>query len=260
MLTLSVCCIAALVAGFVDSIAGGGGMITQPAMLLVGVPPHAMLGTNKFATTLGTGLALVNFARSNLVVWRVAALGVVFSLLGAYIGAELALLVDSATLGKVIVALLPLGLLFTLLPKKERKPPAPGAALTGGANMQGPAFWLLVPLASALVGLYDGFFGPGTGSVFILVFHWLLGMGLIYASATAKVFNLASNVGALVGFLWGGQVLFALALPMAACNMLGNWLGSRLAIRQGSGLVRRILAVTLSLLVLTLIWHSFFRA
>ena len=249
MLTLFVCCVATFIAGVVDSIAGGGGLITTPAMLLVGIPPHAMLGTNKFATSLGTGLALVNFARNNLVLWRIAGLGVFFALLGAYGGAELALHIDSAAMGKVVVALLPVGLVFTMMPKKERP--------DGGVQVTGWAYWCFVPLVSLLVGVYDGFFGPGTGSIFILAFHWILGMGLIRASATAKVFNLASNIGALVGFLWSGQVLFALAIPMAVCNMAGNWLGSRLAIAKGSNLVRHILTVTLSLLIATLVWRYF---
>lgn len=250
MLTIiAVCSLASFIAGVVDSIAGGGGLLTMPALLLSGVPPHMALGTGKFASTFGTGLALVNFARGRLVLWRVAGLGVGFSLLGAYGGSMLALMVDGAVMGQVLVALLPLGMVVTLMPKKERAAP--------DFTASGSRFWLLVPLASALVGGYDGFFGPGAGSFFILAFHWILRMGLINASATAKVFNLASNLGALLAFLVNGKVWFALALPMAAASMAGNWLGSRMAIRAGAGLVRGFLAVSLFLLLLTLFWRYF---
>lgn len=251
--TILVCSAATFIAGVVDSIAGGGGLITMPAMLLMGVPPHVTLGTGKFATSLGTGLALFNFARSNLVLWRIAGLGVVFSLLGAYGGSLAALYLDSAVLGKVLVALLPVGMAITLIPKKEQ----PGKA---DMNISGLAFWVFVPLVSLAVGAYDGFFGPGAGSFFILAFHWVLRMGLIEASATSKVFNLASNVGSLIAFLVGGKVWFALALPMAAASMAGNWVGSRMAIRAGAAMVRKFLAVSMTLLLVTLIWRYFIAA
>lgn len=252
MLTTYIICIGAtFIAGFVDSIAGGGGLIVLPALLLCGIPPHLAMGTSKFATSMGTALALFNFARSNLVMWRIAAIGVVFSLLGAYAGSILALMLDSAVMGKVLVALLPVGMAMTLVPKKE---------LPGTLDMPqgGWRFWVGVPLTSVVVGAYDGFFGPGAGSFFILAFHWVLRMGLIEASATSKVFNLASNVGALLAFLMGGQVLFALALPMAVASMAGNWLGSRMAIRIGSSVVRKCLLVSMGLLLVTLVWRYFF--
>lgn len=245
--TIIVCSVATFIAGVVDSIAGGGGLITMPAMLLMGVPPHYTLGTGKFATSLGTGLALFNFARNNLVLWRIAGMGVVFSLIGAYLGSRLALHIDSAVMGKVLVALLPVGMLVTLIPKKD----------SGGTvdDVTGYRYWLFVPAVSLLVGGYDGFFGPGAGSFFILAFHWVLRMGLIQASATAKVFNLASNVGSLIAFLISGHVLFALAIPMAIASMAGNWMGSRLAIRAGADMVRKFLLVSLTLLLATLVWR-----
>lgn len=252
MLTVvAICSLASFMAGIVDSIAGGGGLLTMPALLLAGVPPHLALGTNKFASTLGTGLALVNFTRSGLVLWRVAALGVGFSLAGAYGGSLLALRMDSAVLGKTLAVLLPVAVLATLMPGR-------GEHGAERFTARGCRFWLLMPPAAMLVGAYDGFFGPGTGSFFILIFHWTLRMGLIEASATTKAFNLASNIGALSAFLMAGEVWFALALPMAGAGMAGNWLGSRMAIRAGAGMVRKFLAVSLSLLMLSLVWRYFF--
>ncbi|WP_297050704.1 TSUP family transporter [uncultured Desulfovibrio sp.] len=253
-LTLSMtaaCGGAALVGGFIDAIAGGGGLLTMPALLLTGVPPHLALGTNKISSSLGTAVALGTFARSHLVLWRLALAGLAFSLLGSWVGSLLALHISAAVLGKILVGLLPVGMLLTLAPKRERQAGACSAPL------HGPRFWLLVPLVCLLIGVYDGFFGPGTGSFLILALHWVLRAGLIEASATSKVLNLGSNVGAAAAFIWHGTVFWPLAAIMTACSMLGNWFGSRTAIRIGPAAVRRFLMVSLGLLLLTLIWRYF---
>lgn len=247
-----ICAGAALAGGFIDAVAGGGGLITMPALLLAGVPPHLALGTNKVSSSLGTGAALGNFARSHLVLWRLALAGLPFSLLGAYAGSLLTLYVSSEILGKILVGLLPVGMCATLLPKKNRTQPP--------LALEGPLFWSLVPLVCLLIGAYDGFFGPGTGSFLILAFHWILRVGLIEASATSKVLNLASNLGAVAAFIWHGKVIWPLALAMSVGSVTGNWLGSRTAIRVGAKAVRRFLTVSLSLLLLTLIWEYFFAA
>ncbi|MDO5483964.1 MAG: TSUP family transporter [Desulfovibrionaceae bacterium] len=245
-----VCGGAAMLGGFIDAIAGGGGLITMPALLLCGVPPHQALAANKVSACVGTAAALGNFMRSGLVLWRVALAGLGFSLAGAWVGSFLTLHIAPDVLGRILVVLLPAAMLATLFPPRARQ--------EGGlAPVQGPRLWLTVPPLCLLIGVYDGFFGPGTGSFLILAFHWLLGMGLIHASATAKVLNLASNVGGSVTFIWHGKVVWPLALVMIACCVLGNWLGSRLAIRRGAGAVRGFLLVSLSLLMLTLIWEYF---
>ena len=246
--TILICTGAALLGGFIDAIAGGGGLITMPALLLTGVPPHLALGTNKVSSCVGTRVALGNFARSHLCsgVWPG---GAGLFPVGAYAGSILALYVNSEILGKILVGLLPVGMCATLLPKKEREcAPRP---------LEGARFWTLVPLVCLLIGAYDGFFGPGTGSFLILAFHWILRVGLIEASATSKVLNRASNFGAVVAFIWHGKVLWPLALAMTGGSVIGNWLGSRTAIRVGAKAVRRFLTVSLSLLLLTLIWQYF---
>lgn len=242
------CTCAAFVAGFIDAIAGGGGLITMPALLLAGLPPQLALGTNKVGCCLGTGVAMLTFARSNLILWRLALLGVGFSLVGAGIGTELALYISPEVLGKLLVLLLPIAMVVTLMPKKEQKKPP----LTSGRR-----YWILAPLCFLVVGLYDGFFGPGTGSFLILALHCVLRISLIEASATSKVMNFASNFGALVLFIWNGAVSWTIGLPMMVANVAGNWLGCRLAIRVGAEAVRRFLWVSLSLLLATLIWRFF---
>ncbi len=245
--------LSAFVGGFIDAIAGGGGLVTMPALLLSGVPPHMTLGCNKVSACLGTCTALGNFARSGLVRWRVALTGIAFSLLGSFAGSEMALRLDPSILGKILVALLPVGICAVLLPPRERRRTTTRAT----TPQQGARFWLPVALVCLALGIYDGFFGPGTGSFLILAFHWVLRMELMEASATSKVLNLASNLSGTLVFIYGGVVLWRLALPMAAACCLGNWLGSRMAIRIGSVAVRRFLTVSLSLLLLTLVWQYF---
>lgn len=254
MLTITIscaviCACAALAGGFIDAISGGGALLTIPALLLTGVPPHLALGTNKVGACMGTTISLYNFARHGLVSWRLALWGIPFSFIGSWIGTLIALYLNSELLGKIIVVLLPLAMLLTVLPSKRRQ--------TDGLHPEGLRFWLILPLVCLTVGCYDGFFGPGTGSILILLLHWVLRMDLIASSANAKTFNLASNFSASVSFIWHGVVIWPLALLMGACFMLGNWLGSAVAIKAGSGAVRKFLLISLLLLLASLVWQYF---
>ncbi len=243
------CALAAFVAAFIDSIAGGGGLITLPALLLAGVPPHLALGTNKTQSTVGTAVSVAMFARGRFILWRLVLLGVPFALLGSSLGSLLALRLDGALLGRVLVLLLPFAMALTLFSGRAGREEERGSP--------SGLYWLLMPLVSLAIGCYDGFFGPGTGSFLILALHWILGVGLVASSATAKVLNLTSNLGALAVFLWNGQIVWGLALPMVAASMAGNWLGSRTAMRVGRRAVRFFLTLSLGLLLATLIWRHF---
>lgn len=253
MLTLStiiICATAALTGGFIDAIAGGGGLLTVPALLLSGLPPHMVLGTNKLGAVLGTTVALLNFTRHKLVKWRLAAWGIGFSLLGSWLGSLLALHLEPAILAKILVILLPVGMVATLIPgqRKEKVPEI---------EIKGIYFWLFLPIICLAIGMYDGFFGPATGSFLIIALHWLLRLDLLEASGTAKAFNLASNLSGAVSFIWHGAVLWELGLIMAACLMLGNWLGSSFAIHIGAKAVKRFLFIALALLLVSLVWQQF---
>lgn len=245
---ICICGGAALAGGFIDAIAGGGGLLTLPALLLCNVPPHVVLGTNKVSATLGTAVALINFSIHNLVKWRLVACGVVFSLSGSWFGSLLAMWLPSAILGKVLIILLPFAMLVTIIPHKQGE---------SDKIITGTRLWIALPIICLAIGIYDGFFGPGTGSFLILALHWLLGLGLVSASATAKAFNLASNVSGAVSFTWHGVVNWPIAIAMACCFMIGNWLGSSMAIKIGSRIVKRFLLISLLLLLLTLIWQYF---
>lgn len=244
-----VCGMAALFGGFIDAISGGGGLLTIPALLLCGVPPHLTLGTNKVSACLGTTVALFNFGKHGLVKWRMAAIGVPFSIIGSWLGSLLALHLHPDILGKIIVALLPVAMLITLFPHKKRP--------EADKNISDHRLWTALPIVCASIGCYDGFFGPGTGSFLILALHWVLRMDLIAASATAKAFNLASNISAAISFIWHGSVDWPLGLTMAGCFMVGNLLGSQFAIKMGSQVVRKFLIASLALLMASLAWRYF---
>ena len=248
LLVIVVLCLFFFVAGFVDSVAGGGGLISTPAMLLCGLPPHTALGTGKFASTLGSLTSLWTFARNHLVVLRIAPAGFVSAFVGGMAGSGLAMHVDSAMLGKLLIFLLPVGMVISLFS---------GKLVSEEGELPEKHLWLRVILMGFFIGAYDGFFGPGTGSFFIIAQHLVLRMGLVRASATAKVFNLASNAGAFAVFASGGVALYSLGIPCAVANILGNQLGTHLAIRIGTRMVRNFLYVTLCLLLASLIYRFF---
>jgi hypothetical protein len=232
-------------AGLVDSIAGGGGLLLLPSLLIAGLPPQTALGTTKLASSSGTSVALINFVRNKKVVWKIASSGVLFSLTGSFIGTKTILIFSNETVGKIIIFLLPLAMLITLIPRNN-----------GGELKEPSGFDIVfkIPAICLFIGFYDGFFGPGAGSFFIIAFHVFMGLGLVRSSATAKVFNLASNLGALLVFILERKVIFTIGIPLAAANILGNHIGSTLAVKKGANIVRFFLILSLSILMVSLIW------
>lgn len=236
-------------AGFIDSIAGGGGLLVIPAYLIAGIPPQIALGTNKFQATLGTSVSTINFIHKGKVSFKVVMSGIVFALLGAYTGSRLILSFNPDIIGKIIVFMLPLGIIATLYPRKNA---------THAHNLTKVDFILKIPLICLIIGFYDGFFGPGTGSFLTLAFYIFMKLNLIEATANAKVFNFMSNLGALVAFIASGKILFILGIPMAVANMAGNYFGSRLVLKKGEKVVKLFLIIVLVILSITLILKYFF--
>lgn len=229
----------ALAAGTIDAVAGGGGLLTVPALLAAGLPPHLALGTNKGQSVFGSFAAMLRFARSGLVDPRRAGVAFPFALVGSFAGAALVLAIPPATLRPVVLVLLAgvavfVGFRRAPPPRLEDSPPPRGElAIAAGAALS--------------IGAYDGFFGPGTGTFLIVAYVGLLGDGLARASASAKVVNFGSNLAALVLFAARGTVVWRLAVPMAAAQLAGGWLGAHLAVRRGDALVRRaVVAVALA--------------
>ncbi len=251
MLVFVFLCAAGFLAGFIDSVAGGGGLITLPALIAVNLPPHIALGTNKFQSMFGTSFALANFTRKAKVVWKIAAVGIPFALGGSVIGAKLALFVPASALAKIIVVLIPPLALFVFFCGKV---PLISA---GHLRESKVSLWIMTPLACLTIGTYDGFLGPGTGTFLILALVFFSNISLLHASATAKTFNLVSNVGAFVIFLVNGQVYLPYAMAMAGFNILGNIIGSHFAIKHGREFIQRALLVSLTLLFIYLIWKYF---
>jgi uncharacterized membrane protein YfcA len=220
----------ALVAGGIDAIAGGGGLLTLPALLATGLPPHLALGTNKGQSVFGSGAALARFARAGLVDPRRALVSFPAGLAGSFAGAGLVLLVRPDVLRPLVLALLVAVALFLAFrpPVRER-----AAGPVHGASV------LTAGIALA-IGAYDGFFGPGTGTFLIVAFVLLLGDAMAGASANAKVVNFASNLAAVILFASRGLVIWRVAVPMAAAQLAGGWLGAHVAVRGGDRLVRRV--------------------
>jgi len=243
-------CLLFFFAGLVDSIAGGGGLITVPSLLAFGIPPHATLGTVKFASMMGMVSSLWTFAHSRLIVTSIAPVGFIAALIGAVSGSNLTMVIDSDMLGKILIFLLPVGMGVSLLSSRFSR----------CEEELSPRFLRTKTFVICLViGMYSGFFGPGAGSFFILAQNIILRIGLVKASATTKVFTLASNCGALATFAMGGVVLWSLGIPLATASILGNITGARVAIRSGSRMVRVFLYITLTMLTLTLIYRFFLQ-
>lgn len=231
----------ALLAGLVDAIAGGGGLLTLPALLAAGLGPHQALGTSKGQAVFGSASALHAFARLGIVDRALARVSFPLGLLGSFAGAATALAVPPQTLRPIVVVLLPLAA-ATLLWRR-------GGA-SGPPSRPRPQARRLAAAASLALGAYDGFFGPGTGTLLIMAFVLFLASPILRATADAKVVNFASNVAAVLVFAWRGAIRWELALPMAAAQLAGGQLGARLALRGGERLVRAgVLLVTAAIVV-----------
>ena len=238
-------CAVAFLAGGLDAVVGGGGLLQLPALLLVlpTTPVVVLLGTNKLASVVGTASAAVAYSRRVKVARRqaVAMAGVAF--VGSACGALLATVVSGEVLRPVVLVALVVVLVYTLarpsLGEDERAVPVRrrrGAALAGGL----------------VIGAYDGFLGPGTGSFLVFLLVGAVGLSFLHASATAKIVNAATNAAALLLFAVGGHVLWSLGTAMALANLAGSQVGARWAIRHGSVWVRRVFIVVVSALILRL--------
>lgn len=247
--TIFVCAIATITGGFMDAISGGGGILTLSALLFCGVPPHMALGTNKVGAFFGIVVSVIKFTKSHLIVWKLVIYGIAFIIAGAFLGAFLALHLESEMLGKVILALLPVAIIAIFLPPKKNT--------FQKIQISGIRLYLVMPVFCFCAGCYDGFFGPGGATFILLGLHWILGLDLISASATTKPLNLADNTCSAIYFVLAGAVFWELAIIMAICFMIGNWLGSTLAIRVGAKVVRKFLILSLFLVLLSLAWKYF---
>lgn len=245
---LLVLCGFAFLAGLMDAIAGGGGLILVPALFAVfpAAAPSLLLGTNKMSSIAGTLVATLRYGWSVPIQWRKVLPAAVWAGLGAFGGAKTVTLLDPSVLRPVIVVLLVLVAFHTLLRRNFGAHPGRGVLL----RYEGFA----LPALAATIGFYDGFFGPGAGSFIIFGLVRWFGYDFLGAAAAAKVLNLSTNFGALVLFAATGNVMFLVALPMAACSIVGALIGAQLAITKGAPFIRAAFLMVVLLLILKLGW------
>ena len=235
--------------GFVDSVAGGGGLITLPTYFLAGIPTHIAAGTNKIVNGIGTGTAAFGYFKGGKIDFRVAIPAAAGALAGSAAGAQLALLLPDRLLKGLMLVALPLVAVFLVVRKDFGLAAEKETAIS-------PRRRLIVSLLiGVFIGGYDGLVGPGTGTFMIMAFTAFLSMDMISASGCAKAGNLASNVAAAVVFLLNGKVMWSVVVPAAVCNALGGWCGARYAIRGGSRRVRGMIFVVLGLLFVKMLWE-----
>lgn len=242
MTEVVVLCAFAFLAGLVDAVAGGGGLIQVPALFAVfpSLSPPILLGTNKFSALTGTTIATLRYSWSVPIQWRAVLPAAVLAGIGAVMGAKAVTLIDPVVLRPLLLVLLVSMAVYTLARPKlgENFDPLPVVRLSG-------SFLSLC----AVFGFYDGFFGPGAGSVMMFALVRWFGYDFLRAAATTKVLNLATNFGALVLFVVTGNVLYAVALPMAALNVAGGFLGAHVAIRRGGRFIRTVFLAVVAALV-----------
>ena len=236
----------AVVTGFIDAIAGGGGLIMMPALLFAGVPPIQALGTNKLQSMFGTATALRNYWRSGLVTLSGNRITAAVVFIGAAAGCMIVQSIKVKALSLIIPALLVASALYVLLSPRmsdddaHHRVSAKGYAPIGGA-----------------IGFYDGFFGPGTGTFFTTSLVGLRGLGLTKATALTKLLNFTSNIASVLFFALGGKILWLLGFSMAAGAMLGGWLGSHTALKFGARLIRPLIVLISLGLTARLLWGYF---
>jgi len=238
-----------LAAGFVDSIAGGGGLITLPVLLGLGFSPQAALGTNKLQATFGSASAAWHYAEAGTVDWRDCTRGFALTFVGAAVGAFWVQQLDAAILKRIIPVLIAAVALYALLkPQMGEKDLHP--------RMQRSWFDVLFGFG---LGLYDGFFGPGTGMFWTMAFVLGMGFNLTRATGYTKVMNFASNLSSLAIFLIGGQVLFVAGLTMGVGQLLGARLGSRMVVKRGAKFIRPVFISVALAITAKLLYDSFRR-
>ena len=244
MLTYLIICPLVFLAGFVDAIAGGGGLISLPAYLFAGLPVHNCIATNKMSSTMGTSIATFKYARSGFIPWKQAIFCIVCAFLGSSLGANIALHVSYKYFKIFMLVVLPFIAYYVLRGKAldEKKEPL--------------SFWktTLISMGVAfLIGIYDGFYGPGTGTFLILLLTGLAHLNLTDANGITKAINLTTNISALTVFLLNGKVLLPLGIVAGCFNIAGNYLGASFFEKDGAKSVKPIMILVLCIFFIKVI-------
>ncbi len=229
----------ALLAGYIDAVAGGGGMLNLPALLFIGVPPVSALAVNKVTGIAGTALAVIKYALDKKIHWRTVSYGAIPCLIASYLGGLLALNASAEILLWAILVCIPIALFIVLSDKVSYSNVETKEEISLPRTL----------LAVVPMGFYDGVLGPGTGTYMAIAVKKILKFDFLKATATIKPLNLLTNIGAAIAFLVAGKVIWTIAIPMIVASSLGGWLGSHSAIRGGEGFIRRLLVTVLIIML-----------
>lgn len=243
--TFLIVCPLVFLAGLVDSIAGGGGLISLPAYLLAGVPMHNAIATNKLSSSTGTAISTARLCKNNFVDWGVALPCVSMAVAGSYVGAHLALLASDKILKWMLIPVLPI-VAFYVMKKKN---------LDDNSNVEisRKKQWILCAVCSLAVGCYDGFYGPGTGTFLLILYTGVAKLPVAKASGTMKLANLSSNIMALFVFLFSGKIIIYLGLAASVFSIAGHYVGAGMVMKNGNKIVRPIILVVLVLLFIKIL-------
>ena len=238
ILTYLIVCPLVFLGGFVDAVAGGGGLISLPAYMIAGLPVHNAIATNKLSSAMGTSVATAKLARAHFIPWKKALPCVIAALIGSNIGARLALLVSDALFKRIMLVILPLTAFYILRTRDLDKsrtelPPLKSTLIATGIAL--------------VIGMYDGFYGPGTGTFLILLLTALAHLRLGEANGIAKAINLTTNISSLAVYLMNGKVLLLLGFVAGLCGIAGNYIGVTFFQQKGSKAVKPIMLTVLAL-------------
>lgn len=240
-------CPLVFLAGLIDSIAGGGGLISLPAFLIAGIPPHMALGTNKLSSCMGTTISTIRYAKNGYIHGKIAICASIMAVIGSGLGANLSLLISEAVIEHMMIVVLPVVAFYVLKNKNM------GDGAGTGTVSDRKVFW--IGMAAALViGYYDGLYGPGTGTFLILILTGVAKMEIRTASGLTKAINLSSNAAALMTFIINGKVSYPLGLAAGLFCVAGHYVGSGLVVNNGQKIVRPIVLTVLGILMIKIIF------
>lgn len=246
ILPFLIVCPLVFLAGFIDAIAGGGGLVSLPAYMLAGLPPHLAIGTNKLSSAIGTTVATAQYISKGFMVWRLAIPAIVFSLLGANIGSNLTLLVPENIFLIIMLIALPMIAIYVFTHKSLSNTVEPEITRR---------VWVVVLASAFFIGMYDGFYGPGTGTFLMLLLTGAAHLTTRQSAGITKAINLSSNVMSLTVFLLNGTVLLPLGLTAAVFGMAGNYLGARSFIKKGDAIARPVIIIVISIFIIKVIYE-----
>ncbi len=244
--TLLIICPLVFAASLLDAVAGGGGLISLPAYLIAGLPPHNAIATNKLSSSIGTVASTARFIRNKCVDWPTAIPSALLAVLGSIAGAKLILMIDDNAIRYIMLVLVPV-LAFVVLKKRD-------LSTDELEPVSRKRQFLVVCVAALFVGMYDGFYGPGTGTFLLIAYTQLAKMPVRLAAGNVKIANLSSNIGSLAVFLINGQAILPIGLIAAVFAVAGHFIGAGVLLKNGAKVVKPFVLVVLSLLFVRLIY------